>query len=141
MAIELLASAARTTSGVGSVIPIRRFERMYGAVFLLDVTAAASAAGDLLDVYIQSQIGSFFDDFVRFTQVLGNGGAKKFVAYWVKNVAQATPMRAPADGAMTPAGVLQGGVPGLLRVKYNITAGAGSHNFTFSVTMEPIKGG
>jgi hypothetical protein len=47
----------------------------------LDVSAAASDAGDTLDVYIDTSFdgGTTFVNIGHFTQVLGNGGAKKFV--------------------------------------------------------------
>jgi len=45
------------------------------------VTAAATDVGDLLDVYVQTKIdGTNWLDVQHFTQVLGNGGAKRYVA-------------------------------------------------------------
>lgn len=48
----------------------------------LDVTAAATDVGDTLDAYIDTSIdgGTKWNNIVHFTQVLGNGGAKTFVA-------------------------------------------------------------
>lgn len=58
-------------------------------VFLLDVTAAATAAGDTLNVKVQFGLPGATSivphDFVSFNQVLGNGGAKQFIARWVSN--------------------------------------------------------
>ena len=50
--------------------------------FVLDVTAAATEVGDTLDVYIDvsPDAGDTWINAVHFNQVLGNGGAKKFVA-------------------------------------------------------------
>lgn len=138
MSLELLASGARTSSGAGAAVGMRRYDEFRGAVFVLQVTAGGSQAGDLLDVFVQSYLNNtVVDDLLRFTQVLGNAPVKTFAAYWIKTVAQATPMRAPTDGTMS-AGINQGGAPGLFRVKYNITNGGGTHTFTFSVTMEPF---
>lgn len=52
----------------------------------LDVTAAATDVGDTLDVYIDMSIdgGTKWNNVIHFTQVLGNGGAKTFVAV-IKN--------------------------------------------------------
>lgn len=52
----------------------------------LDVTAAATDATDTLDCYIDTSIdgGTKWVNIIHFTQVLGNGGAKTFVAC-VKN--------------------------------------------------------
>ena len=52
----------------------------------LDVTAAATDVGDTLDVYVDMSIdgGTKWNNLLHFTQVLGNGGAKTFVAV-IKN--------------------------------------------------------
>jgi hypothetical protein len=86
------------------------------ALFVLNVTAAAAAvAGDTLDVWVQH---SWDDGATRssttsshFTQVLGNGGAKRFFGYWILyGGSPSTPMKAPQDGALT-AGQVQQGLP------------------------------
>ncbi len=79
-AIELAASAARTASGNGSTVFIGGYWKRLEVV--LDVTAAAHEVGDTLDVYvdISPDGGTTWINAVHFTQVLGNGGAKKFVA-------------------------------------------------------------
>lgn len=53
------------------------------AEFLLSVTAAATVAGDTLDVFVDASNddGVTFVNIVHFTQVLGNGGAKKEIAW------------------------------------------------------------
>lgn len=80
--IELLASSARTASENGS--EVRPFEGMgdvRGAAFELEVSAAATDAADTLDVKVQTSFdGTNWVDIVYFTQVLGNGGAKRYVA-------------------------------------------------------------
>ena len=102
--------------------------------FLLNVTAAGSVAGDTLDVYIQASAdnGTTWDDFVHFTQVLGNGGAKKFLARWQGMIAPTTALAAPQDVAMA-AGVAQGPHGNRWRTKWVIVNGGGTHSFTFSV--------
>ena len=69
-------TAAATTYTTGVPLPAIR----NGVVFVLDVTAAATDVGDLFDVTVQTKIGSFWLDAAKFTQVLGNGGAKTYVA-------------------------------------------------------------
>lgn len=138
----LVASAARAVSGNSgalgaSVLP--QMPLIERARFVLKVTAAAAAAGDTLDVYVQRTIdgGTTWDDFVHFTQVLGNGGVKTFIAEWTKEVTPETELRAPADGALA-AGVLQGGPFGEdIRVKW-VIAGS-TPNFTFTVLAETVK--
>lgn len=62
------------------------------AEFILDVTAAATEAADTLDVYIDfSPDGESWVNAVHFTQVLGNGGAKKELAKINSNTGLATP--------------------------------------------------
>lgn len=50
-------------------------------ILQLDVTAAATDAGDTLDVYVDTSIdgGTKWVNVGHFTQVLGNGGAKTFL--------------------------------------------------------------
>ncbi|MBP9863347.1 MAG: hypothetical protein KBD62_35710 [Kofleriaceae bacterium] len=76
---DLLPSAARTvTAGVNGNAVTLPVAPAYA--FCLDVTAAATDVGDTLDVYVQTLIGGQWVDVVHFTQVLGNGGAKRFFA-------------------------------------------------------------
>lgn len=135
MTTQLLASAARTASGV-SVLPTAVPAGIVAAVFQLDVTAAATAVGDTLDVYIQHTVdGTNYDDFVHFTQVLGNGGAKRFMARWNGiGAAPESELGAPQDAAMS-AGVLQQPVGNTWRVKWVIVdADTDDASFTFSVS-------
>jgi hypothetical protein len=119
----------------GSISPTRA-ELIRTAEFLLNVTAAATAAGDTLDVYIQSSIdgGTTWDDFVHFTQVLGNGGAKKYIAQWERDLSPTTPQHAPQDAAIA-AGVQQGPIGPTWRVKWVIVSSS-SPQFTFTVSAQ-----
>jgi hypothetical protein len=80
--LVLKPSAAQTAGTTGAGIQITEDEDSFAsAVFILDVTAAATAAGDTLDVYVDlSPDGSSWVNAIHFTQVLGNGGAKKEIA-------------------------------------------------------------
>ena len=64
---------------------------MQAVSFVLDVTIpVASDVGDTLDVKVQTMIdGTNWVDVVHFTQVLGNGGAKRFVAKIMASTAEA----------------------------------------------------
>lgn len=137
----LLASAARTASGT-AVLDIPFLTLIKRAIFQLLVTAAATDAGDLLDVYIQHSTdeGTTYDDFVHFTQVLGNGGAKKFIAQWSRDVIPDSEIHTVADAALA-AGVIQGPVGGTWRIKWVIVeAGTVNASFTFSLTADMQKG-
>lgn len=132
----LLVSAARTASGNSGVLPID-FSQVAAADLLLNVTAAATEAGDTLDVYVQSSVddGTTWNDFVHFTQVLGNGGAKKFHAKWVRGITPTTALGAPKDATLA-AGVEQGPIGGDVRIKWVIVDAVttGNQSFTFSVS-------
>ncbi len=56
-------------------------------IVVLDVTAAATDATDTLDVYVDTSFdgGATFVNIGHFTQVLGNGGAKKFIMSFKAN--------------------------------------------------------
>lgn len=129
----LVASAARTVSG--TAIAAEQSLGLYSrATVLLDVTVAAAAAGDTLDVYIQKNVASegtpVWTDFVHFTQVLGNGGAKQFVAEVQATIAPTAALHVVQDAALA-AGVNQGPWSDRWRVKW-VIAGA-TQSFTFSV--------
>jgi hypothetical protein len=132
--VTLLAAAARTSSGTSVVSST--FEEYTEALFLLNVTAAATEVDDTLDVYLQKTAdnGTTWDDFVHFTQVLGNGGAKKFIAEWTSKATPESEMHAAQDGTMA-VGVAQGPLGKKIRVKWVIVdPGGGAASFTFTVT-------
>lgn len=75
-------SGAETVSTTGTTVQIVEDANGFStALFVLDVTAAATDAGDTLDVFVdQSADGTTWINIAHFTQVLGNGGAKREVA-------------------------------------------------------------
>lgn len=76
---DLFGSAARTVSAGTNGSEVR-LPAAPAYAFCLDVTAAATDVGDTLDVFVQTLIGGQWVDVVHFTQVLGNGGAKRYFA-------------------------------------------------------------
>lgn len=131
----ILPSAVRTVSGTATV-PGFDWSSVRRASLLLNVTAAGVGVGDTLDVFLQSAIdGVTWDDFAHFTQVLGNGGAKKFIAHWARDVIPESEIGAPVDGGLA-AGVRQGAIAGDVRIKWTIVNGGGPATFTFSLGIE-----
>lgn len=129
----LLASAARTASG-NALAALGQLAQFRRCLLLLDVTAAAAAVGDLLDVYVQKNVGldaatAIWTDFVHFTQVLGNGGAKQFVAeITTDGQTPENELHAIQDAALA-VGVTQGPWSDDWRIKW-VIAGA-TPSFTF----------
>jgi hypothetical protein len=130
----LQASGAQTASGTGSVVTGLGGYRMM--TVMLDVTVAGSVAGDLLNVYVQysPDAGTTWDDLISFTQVLGNGGAKQFLAHVNADLGTPPAMAAPKDATLA-AGTANSAVDfgDRLRVKWVIVNGGGTHSFTFAV--------
>ena len=87
LATVTTAAGAVNTNSSGVRIP----EWEHGVVFTLDVTAAATDAGDTLDVTVQSLVdGTNWLDILHFTQILGNGGALRFSRKILASSAEAT---------------------------------------------------
>jgi hypothetical protein len=77
----LRAAAAQAAAGTltgDAVVLDQKFDQL---IAQLIVSAAATDAGDTLDVYIDTSFdgGTTWVNIGHFTQVLGNGGAKTFV--------------------------------------------------------------
>lgn len=94
--IEFKASGvqAAPASVIGETIKLTEDRNTFvEAEFILDVTAAATDAADTLDVYIDFSPdgGISWVNAIHFTQVLGNGGAKKEIAKITANTGLATP--------------------------------------------------
>lgn len=136
----ILPSEARTSSNVAA--NTGNFGNIHAAAFLLTVSAAATEVGDTLDVYLQSSIdgGTTWDDFVHFTQVLGNGGAKKYIAYWNALPSPESELGAPTDATLA-AGVKQGPIGEKIRTKWVIVdAGTANASFTFKIDASLVRG-
>lgn len=125
------ATGAVTASGTAVHIPATHS----GMAFVLNVTAAATAAGDTLDVKVQCRLdGTNWTDVVAFTQVLGNGGALKHVAKISASAAQTM----FADAELT-AGNVRNLLGEVWRVSYaQVDDGTENASFTFGVTACPM---
>jgi hypothetical protein len=132
----LVASSTQTATGTAAItLSENVIARTRAAVFVLDVTAAATDGGDTLDVWLQHSVdGTSWDDFVRFTQVTGNGGAVQIQARWVRDVAPDVEQGAH-NGKAIAAGVTQGPVGHQWRAAWTIAdAGTDNASFTFSIS-------
>lgn len=102
----------------------------------LDVTAAATDVGDTLDVYVDMSIdgGTKWHNLVHFTQVLGNGGAKTFVAVIKNDNPGASAVFATTADAAAGA-TRQIGFGNKLRYR-SVVVDAGTQNASFTFTLK-----
>lgn len=126
----LHASGAETATGTGSSVSGFGFFDVFE--FQLDVTAAATQSSDTFDAYVQTTLdGTNWIDVVHFTQVLGNGGAKRFVAKISSELAESMFSTATALSA----GSIRHIVGDQFRAYWAITdASTADASFTFSLT-------
>lgn len=138
-AVNLFPSAARIVTVTGDVAIITNANAIQ---FVLDVTAAATAVGDTLNVKVQTLLDlpgndsatGFWVDIAAFTEVLGNGGAKRYFEKIVAGLAQA--------GFENGAALAAGDVRHLLGKKFRavatvVDADTDDASFTFSVVAIP----
>lgn len=130
----LLASAARTANSTGSD-EVKLPDAPNGYAFLLDITAAATDAGDTLDVWVQTRIDDTWVDVAQFTQHAGNGGAAKYVCKIAAGLAETTFTVA----ALATPGAVRNILGDGYRVRWTITdAGTDNASFTFAVDAIPM---
>jgi hypothetical protein len=121
-----------TNNNIWTIGAIGAAARWKGARFQLDVSASNTDPGDLLDVYIQtSSDGGNWDDFIHFTQLVGDGSTTSEIAQWTGWVASDSPLHILADGA-APVGVIQGPTGPTWRARAIVNS---SVNPTFYVTL------
>lgn len=132
--VILSASAAKTVTGNAE----GHLPGMVNAfVFTLDVTAAATDNGDTLNVKIQTKAdGTNWIDVAHFTEVVGDGGAKRFGMKISAAVAQAI---FTATVALTAGNAVRNVLGDEWRVVWTIVdVGGDDASFTFSVTACPM---
>lgn len=102
------------------------------AELFLNVTAAATDVGDTLDVFVDASPdgGTTFINIAHFTQVLGNGGAKKEVAVCMRVAASIFAATTDLAAAATPRPF----VGDTVRVRYVVVDANANSAFTFRVT-------
>lgn len=95
---------------------------------VLDVTAAAGAGTDTLDVYVDGQLHGVVVNLVHFTQVLGNGGSRRILAALSRQGPQTTPVDVTFDAT---AGTTRNfGVPERVRARAVVAGGTASFSAT-----------
>jgi hypothetical protein len=99
--------------------------------FQCNLTAAAAAAGDTLDVYIDAEMpDGAWGNVAHFPQMLGNGGVRNYLAVLDASTPGTAVIDLTTDCAVN---VTRPAVFGpSFRTRYTI-AGVGSQSFTFAV--------
>lgn len=136
--VTLSASAASTATSTGTdpvTIALPGGSPLTAVQFVLDVTAAATEAGDTLDVYVQTQLDEAnWLDVVHFTQVLGDGGAKRYYSKVTANLATSE----FENGAALGAAAVRNFLGRKWRARWAITdVSTDNASFTFSVVGVP----
>ena len=127
-AVATTAEASNTSSSISGVGGFGQ------AMILLDLTAAATEAGDTLDVYIDTTPdGTNWVNVIHFAQMLGNGGAKQFWAVLDRGTAGTATFVSATDAAVSV--VRPAMFCDQLRVRYTTVDAAttGNLGFVFSV--------
>lgn len=134
-------ATAKTQSGAGTGTSDNfapHTELDVAALFALTVTAAAAAANDTLDVWVQHSWddGTTFDDFIHFTQVLGNGGALTHLCPWSLYGGAPSAMHKAVTKTLTAAASpLLGPLGSIWRAQYTVASGTAAA-FTFSLSVQ-----
>ncbi len=132
---SLHASGAETVTGTGSLTGILP-GNTNGVVLTLDVTAAATAVGDTLNVFVQTKVdGTNWLDVAHFTEVVGDGGAKRYVDKITASAAVTTFETGSALGAAATRDL----AGALWRCRWVIVdADTDDASFTFSVFVQAM---
>lgn len=116
-----------TATGIGSQVD--EMGEWLSLAFQLEVTATLTDATDTLDVFVQTTVdGTNWIDVVHFTQIAGDGGAKRYLAKIVTGNTQAAFENATALAASAVRNLSGNSY----RVRWDIVSG-NLPSFTFSV--------
>lgn len=105
-------------------------------IAVLDLTAAANDVGDTLDVYLDTSFdgGVSFVNIGHFTQILGNGGAKKFImSFKAAPIAASNCVSFTADQSASAA--LQIGFGDRFRYRATTVDANANASFTYSLKL------
>jgi len=137
--IMLSGNAYAIYSGLGWGFNGRNYKEL---IAVLNLTAAATAAADTLDVYVDGSYdgGITWVNLIHFAQILGNGSVKKFMATIGNGNSAASAVDASSDAAA--GAVRQCPVPSRIRHRAVAVdggaAGDVSFNYTLTITAKTI---
>lgn len=126
-------TAAGAVTGTGSTVTDMGEWKVL--ILQLAVTAAATDVGDTLDVFVQTTVdGTNWTDIYHFTQILGNGGAKRYLGKLIWDAA----LTEFENGASLAAAGGRAIIGDQYRVRYAQVDANSNGTFTFSVTANVI---
>ena len=131
--ITLAASAPRTANGNGDWVYIGGERSRY--IFLLDITASATDAGDTLDVFIDISFDgtNSAGNAAHYTQQAGNGAAAQEIAVLDSQTPGTSVITVTSDAAA--AAVRPALFGAYYRARWEVVdSGNGNSSHTFSVT-------
>lgn len=134
--VTLVASAARTADGTSTAVRLPGVD-VSGIAFVMDLTNAATDAGDTLNIFVQTKIdGTNWVDVCHFTEILGNGlDTLRFVA----KVSAGEPLTMFENATALAAAAVRHLLGDEWRVRWAIVdSGNANQTFTFSVTAIPM---
>lgn len=128
--------ASSTETANGNSSSVRLPNAPNAMAFILDVTSAGTDAGDTLDVKVETKLdGSNWVSICAFTQITGDGGAKRHVAKVVSSASESM----FEDSSSLSAGSVRNLLGDAFRVSWTIAdSGDGDQSFTFSVSAIPM---
>lgn len=134
--IVIKASGAETATAGDQSAAVNLPAYVNGLVFVVDLTVTEDDVDDTLNLFIQTKIdGTNWVDVVHFTEMLGNGNAKRFVAKIAVDTAQAE----FEAGAALGAAAVRHLFGDAWRARWVIVDPTGSDaSFTFSITAMPM---
>lgn len=136
----LFASGARTVGANQAGTAVNLAGERSRFIFLLNITASATDAGDTLDVYVDFSLdGSTYYNAVHFTQQAGTGAAGKEIAVVCPEDPGALAINVTSDAA---SGVVRPAIFGpYLRGRYTVVefAGVGAASHTFSLVGYAVR--
>lgn len=131
--VTIQSSTTETETGNSGTAGVR-LPFCQAVAFVLDVTAVGTAAADTGDFFIQTMIdGTNWVDVVHFTQLAGDGGAKRYVAKVSADIA----LTEFENGTALGAAAVRNLIGDKWRARWAIVDDT-TPTYTFSITAIPM---
>ncbi len=135
--VVVVQAAITTTGAIASTntASVRLPGMVNAIVFVCDVSAAATDTADTLNIKVQTKVdGTNWVDVIHFTEILGDGGAKRFVAKLLANTAETL----FADAVLAAGTTVRHLLGDEWRINYVQVDADADSSFTWKVTACPM---